>query len=207
MEQDEYYYGATQDTNSPFESNDHVNELNHENEADAAAMHDENLESPNDIQPSHPPFEDLSKGDYSYFKSIENYSLGPSFWRFKNARKRSHPNNSNNNNKPAPKPAKSRRKKIHEMPSFTTSDDSSDDDFNGPQKVREVNYARWDKQKNLLPMYRTNGIEPIPKDFFDFYEFAPRLRTWTDAARGNNSLNYLNSPLNSSDDECQNVCK
>lgn len=186
MEQGEFY------TNSQFESNNYDNEPN-----------DENSEPPNDIQPAHPHLEDLSKGDYSYFKSIENFSRGPSYWRFKNARKRPYPQYNEPAPKPAPKPAKSRRKKIHEMPSFTTSDDSSDEDFTGTQKVREVNVARWDSQKNLLPMYRSNTIKPIPKDFFDFYEFAPKLRTWNDTARGNDSLNYTNSPLNSSEDEAQ----
>lgn len=199
MERGEYYYDATPDTNSPLELNDYDKQPNQENEADAA-MNDENLESPNDIEPLHPPLENLSKGDYSYFKDIDNFSLGPSYWRIKNTRKRPNPNNIN---EPAPKPAKARRKKIHEMPSFTTSDDSSGEEFTGTRKVREVNLARWDSQKNLLPMYRTNAIKPIPKDFFDFYEFAPKLRTWKDTTRGNETLIYTNSPLNSSEDEAQ----
>lgn len=198
MEQGEFYYDATPDTNNPFVSNDHDSEWNHENAEADAIINDDNAEPSNDIQPSHPPLKDLSKGDYSYFKSIENFSLGPSYWRFKNTRKRP----CLNNNEPAPIPSpKSRRKKFHEMPSFTTSDDSSEEEFTGTQKIREVNNARWDAQKNLLPMYRT--IKPIPKDFFDYYQFAPFLRTWKDTARENDSLDCTNSPLNSSGDEVQ----
>lgn len=198
MEQGEFHYDATPDPNIPFVSDDHDSESNHENEADAV-INDDNLEPSNEIvQPSHPPLKDLSKGDYSYFKDIENFSLGPSYWRFTNTRKRPDPNN----NEPAPIPSpKSKRKKIHEMPSFTTSDDSSEEEFTGTQKVREVNNARWDAQKNLLPMYRLS--QPIPKDFFDFYQFAPFLRTWKDTARENDSLDCANSLLNSSGDEAQ----
>lgn len=203
MEQGEFYDDATPDTNGLFESNDDVNEPNYENEADAE-MNNDSSEPPNVIQRSHPPLEDLSKGDYSYFKGIENFLLGPSYWRFKNTRKRPNPNN----NEPAPKSAKSRRKKIHEMPSFTTSDDSSDEEFTTTRKVREVNLWRWNSQNNRLPMYRSDGIKQIPKDFFDFYEFAPTLRTWKDTARGNDSMNDIKLSLNSTEDEAQivNIC-
>lgn len=143
-----------------------------ENDVESFAGNDNEQSNENDVE-HFPPVSDLCTGEYSYFKNIQNFYAGPTYWKY--MRKRTI-------NQSIGKAPIKRRRKEPEVPDFecyaSDSSDESDEDslFQSVDKIRKsirtVGYRNWDSQKLLLP-----PPLKIPNNLFDRYTFAPSIKT------------------------------
>lgn len=122
-------------------------------------------------QQSHPPLKNLLKREYSYFKDVEKFLQGPSYWRLNDIPK-------GRPDKIAHKPTKRKKRKVLVKPPFRWSDNETESEHEKNWTYKPLNTALWDPELNILPQYRKNASREIKPNFFDHYEFAPNLMTW-----------------------------